>query len=370
MKNPIKTTVLVSALAAVSLPFSLNAQWNILADMEDQNLDNWFFSNRISVQPSNTDGHDGWNLVLDRPFDDQGGYVLAASEGTSWYNIYDCAISIGEMSETDDYTIYFEIAYNDDSSDIVVAVGDMKIPYVVGEGEAHGWSVEEPAWADWSILARFGRNGLDVRDINGTGYTEDYGEQQLLTWYQVWFVVHPTFYSWSMWIKGGVFTEQTQVADYHYFRKNDTDGVGPLRTLSVRLGGNSSSATTTGAPTYVDNVAVDTAGQNLTTPESQGGTGLKVNDWNLTDIGWVYGYSPNWGYSIFMGYVYMQGNWMYQASYGWMYFYGSFALEGGGLGIYFYDSDEGFIYTQDNYGGFFWIIGTNPAVWKNFLNPA
>lgn len=48
-----------------------------------------------------------------------------------------------------------------------------------------------------------------------------------------------------------------------------------MRTLVFRLGGNSSSATTTGAPTYIDTIAVDTSGQNLTTPvvDNSGGFG-------------------------------------------------------------------------------------------------
>lgn len=279
MQNFSTHKILLSALAFFALPFSSLAEWSFLADFEDGNLDNWFFTNRLSIVPQDGTSHDGWNMIDNRPFDDAGGQVLAASEGTTWYNIYECVISLGEMSETEDYTIYYELAYNDDSGDLVVGVGDMKSPLAVGEGETHGWSVEEPAWGDFSILARFARNGLDVRDANGTGYTSDYGEQQVQTWYQIWYVVHPALYSWSMWIKGGAFTEQTHVADYHYFRKNDTNGVGPMRSLIFRLGGNSSSATTTGLPTYVDNIAVDTAGMNLNAPEAP-----SLGTWGPWDI--------------------------------------------------------------------------------------
>lgn len=97
--------------------------------------------------------------------------------------------------------------------------------------------------------------------------------------------------------------------------------------------------------------------------------GLTVGEWNFTDISWVYGYTPQWGYSLFMGFVYMDLPWIYQINHGWTYLSGSFALNPEGLGFYMYNATDGWIYTQDNYGGFYWLIGTNPAVWKNFFNP-
>lgn len=277
----------------------------MVSNFEDENADEWYFSNRLSIQPNNTDEHDGWHSIVERPYDDQDGYVLAASEGTSWYNIYDAVIDLGEMSETEEYTIYYEIAYPDDSTDIVVGIGDMEAP--------DDWSDEEPGFDEYSMLARFGVKGFDVRDEDGTGYTDDHGEQQLQTWYKVWIVAHPEFYSWSMWIQGGAFTEQTQVADFHYWRKNDSDGVGPMRSLVLRVGGNSSSATTTGAPTYFDNVYVDTASQNLETPPVEGkdedmwGPYELVEGWANTDslMGWLY---PKGDYVYISGlekYVYL-----------------------------------------------------------------
>jgi hypothetical protein len=100
-------------------------------------------------------------------------------------------------------------------------------------------------------------------------------------------------------------------------------------------------------------------------------TGLKVNDWNFTEISWVYGYTPAWGYSLFMGFVYMADSpWIYSVNRGWTYVYPSFPLSPSGLGFYMYNVVDGYIYTQDNYGGFYWVIGTNnPAVWYEFLKP-
>ncbi|HSH09497.1 MAG TPA: hypothetical protein VK995_03865 [Oceanipulchritudo sp.] len=98
--------------------------------------------------------------------------------------------------------------------------------------------------------------------------------------------------------------------------------------------------------------------------------GLVIGDWNLTEIGWVYGYTPEWGYSLFMGFVYMDLPWIYQIYHGWNYLSSSFPLTPQGLGFFMYNVNDSWIYTQDNYGGFYWLIGTsNPAVWKDFLNP-
>lgn len=278
MKSKLKIPTSGILFIALTFPLISSAEWTVLEDFEDGNADGWFFSQRLSIQPQNTEAHDGWHEIMERPYDDEGGLVLAASEGTSWYNIYDSVLPLENLSETEDYTLYFEIAYPDDSSNINVDIGDMVVP--------DAWSDTEPEWGDYSILARFGRSGLNVRDENGTGYAAPYtDEQELQTWYRVWIVVHPAFYSWSMWIQGGVFTEKTQVANYNYFRKNDTDGVGPMRAFALRLTGNSSSETSTGSPTYLDNIYLDRTGENLTEPAT-GSSAPMWGDYTLVD-GWA-----------------------------------------------------------------------------------
>lgn len=304
-------------LTAFALPFIAFGEWTLLEDFEDGNADGWFFSQRLSIQPQNTEEHDGWHEVMERPYDDEGGMVLGASEGTSWYNVYDAVLPLENMSETEDYTLYFEVAYPDDSASINMCVGDMLVP--------DAWSDTEPEWADYSMLARFGRPGLNVRDVNGTGYAEPYGEQELQTWYRVWMVVHPQFYSWSMWVQGGAFEEQTQVADYHYWRKNDTDGVGPMRAFAMRLTGNSSSETSTGSPTYLDNLYLDRDGQNLEEPD--GGTTVPMwGDYELVE-GWA-------GTETFMGWLYPIGDYVYSESLGKYVYLPAGNMTGGGAWVY------------------------------------
>ena len=96
--------------------------------------------------------------------------------------------------------------------------------------------------------------------------------------------------------------------------------------------------------------------------------GLVPAQWNLTSIGWVYGYTANWGYSVFMGFVYMQGNYIYQIPFGWMYLFSSTPIQGGGTYYWFYSSTLGWIYVNDTFGGFF-QAENNGWAYDNFLDP-
>jgi hypothetical protein len=99
------------------------------------------------------------------------------------------------------------------------------------------------------------------------------------------------------------------------------------------------------------------------------GVALIPNQWNLTEIGYVYGYTENWGYSIFMGFVYLEAYpWIYQSNFSWLYKLGSSPLDGGGTSFWFYNSELGNIYVADNEGGWFRSQNTGWA-WNNFLNP-
>jgi hypothetical protein len=96
---------------------------------------------------------------------------------------------------------------------------------------------------------------------------------------------------------------------------------------------------------------------------------LKVNDWNLTDIGYVYGYTETWGYSVFMGSVYMDSYpWIYQIPFDWIYHISSFPNIPTGTNLWFYNSTLGNIFVSDGEGGWFRAQNTGWA-WDNFLNP-
>ena len=96
--------------------------------------------------------------------------------------------------------------------------------------------------------------------------------------------------------------------------------------------------------------------------------GLTPNDWNLTEIGWVYGYTPEWGYSLWMGYVYMaESPWLYQITFGWHYLSGSTPGEGFTT-FWLYSADKGWSYVDDRNGGWYQFEPFGPSDWCNFLS--
>jgi hypothetical protein len=100
------------------------------------------------------------------------------------------------------------------------------------------------------------------------------------------------------------------------------------------------------------------------------GGGLTPNDWNLTEIGWVYGYTPEWGYSLWMGFVYMANlPYIYQIDFGWFYLSTADPIAGGTT-FWFYSQTLGWVFVNDTFGGFFQAEFNNPA-WSfdNFLSP-
>jgi hypothetical protein len=103
---------------------------------------------------------------------------------------------------------------------------------------------------------------------------------------------------------------------------------------------------------------------------SEGGSGLTPDTWNLTDIGWVYGHTPEWGFSLFMGFVYMADlPYVYQIDFGW-FFLANATPVSGGTSFWFHNQSLGWVFAIDSYGGFFQAEFNDPAwSYDNFLNP-
>lgn len=96
---------------------------------------------------------------------------------------------------------------------------------------------------------------------------------------------------------------------------------------------------------------------------------LVPGELSLTDIGEVYGYSSFWGYSEFMGTVYLNGSpWVYQAHFGWIYVLSAIAQEDGSTAYWMYQPDLGYMFVRDYLGGFFQYEDSG---WMedNFLDP-
>lgn len=92
---------------------------------------------------------------------------------------------------------------------------------------------------------------------------------------------------------------------------------------------------------------------------------LVVNDWvQLDDLGWVYGVSADWGYSLDLGYVWMvyYPGALYQSNLGWMIPVSGTMKQG----FWFFTWPDNWFYTQEGLRGWYSDLGDN---WSNMINP-
>ncbi|MEX0326737.1 MAG: CAP domain-containing protein [Puniceicoccaceae bacterium] len=85
-------------------------------------------------------------------------------------------------------------------------------------------------------------------------------------------------------------------------------------------------------------------------------------------LGWIYGASGSWKWSISMGYIYVDAfPWLYTTN-GWAYYSTGSVYNG----IWFYHAVHGFSYTQHDLGGWFIhepFVYDDPGSWHNFNTP-
>jgi hypothetical protein len=105
-----------------------------------------------------------------------------------------------------------------------------------------------------------------------------------------------------------------------------------------------------------------------------GQTGLTVNEWNTTNFGFLWGLTPDWGWSFVFGYIYVPLDpYVYHPHFGWMVEAASFPIDGGGGSSRWFVSLEGYgwMFVQDNEGGWFRrnYINAEDFTWDNFREP-
>lgn len=323
--------ILIAGLTLVSAGF---AEWTLVDNFEN-GLGDWQFSNRLGGVEFQ-DEPDGSHAILERPFDDAGGHVLAVSEGLAFNNYYFAWLEVGPLPTSNPYTVYMERARFDLTGGSGWGLTALPPDQIAGFDENEVWF--EMGWQPYTVVMRDGRTGLNIR--NGDRYEEAFSQGQAETWYQFWYVINPVLLTWDVYVKGGQYAEQTLVAENYDWRTFTAD---PNLTFVWQSTGNDSTASSTGEPNYLDNFFVDTTGENLTVPEvgDTGGslwagvaadpdTGAKE-----TGIGWI----------IDEQYPFI----VHYSTGGWMYVYEHFStLES----IILYDYNSGhFYWTADNYGG-------------------
>lgn len=318
MKKLLKT----SLIACLISPFVASAEWEVISDFESENsLDAWTIDNRLDRTTPDEGWDSSWSIVP-RPFDDLGGFALQAAEGTTRFNWLDVGIDLGELPVSNSFTLFYEIAQRDLTADRVMGLHPDTPDFWFSQDDEGVW-LAGYAFGAYSTVHRLGLPGANVH--NGTGYSLNYSDEQVSdVWYRFWMVVNPIDFNWNLHVQGGEFSEVTQVTSNYSWRNLTFD---PLRTWRMRLGGNTSDATTTGAPTYIDNMFLDRTGENLSLPPRTGGEVISMGPGIFS----AYVLSEGWvDTGEWMGMVHVDG---YPFSYvddldSWVYAGGSNAVSG------------------------------------------
>jgi len=93
---------------------------------------------------------------------------------------------------------------------------------------------------------------------------------------------------------------------------------------------------------------------DISDPSIEGGV-LLVDDWTKLDFSWVYGYTPDWGVSTYMGFVYVAAlPWVFQVDLDWLYYHSSV-----GANHYFWSPTLGWLLINEGFGGFYYRYDTN-----------
>lgn len=94
---------------------------------------------------------------------------------------------------------------------------------------------------------------------------------------------------------------------------------------------------------------------DISDPSVDGGGVLVVDDWLRLDFSWVYGYTPEWGVSTYMGYVFVGYlPWVYQVDLGMLYYFSS-----AGNNHYFWSPSRGWLLINEGFGGYYYQYDTN-----------
>lgn len=274
-------------LAGLLLPFVLSAEWELVDDMES-GPDKWVIDNRLDRPPEEGTFDSSWGIVP-RPFDDQGGQALSVSEGSVLWQVLDVGIDLGTLPQANTFTLYYEISQSDLSADRAMGLHP-ETPDFWWTANEDGTYTANFSWGQYATAHRMGRVNLNVRSADGTSYADPYSDnQQAEAWYKFWMVVNPTEFKWDLYTQGGEFDEITRVTseiEGGYTWRNLT--FDPLRTWRLRIGGNTTDLSSTGALTYLDNFYLDTTGMNLEQPPvSGGGEVVTWNGYEVLDDGWA-----------------------------------------------------------------------------------
>jgi hypothetical protein len=239
-----KTNIALVASALLAAPFA-QAAWESVNNFDSGS------TSGITVARSNDEPTNGGISLIVDP-DDASKGILEMDPG----------IFGGDGTQT--HNVWISIPFSD-----ISATGTLYARMKRGELVDVVWGTSptaEPAsYGDYSSALRWEIDGIfDYRE-GSDGYPEvTNGSSTADVWYETWFVLNSTNQTYDAYIKGGTeFPEQTQVATGAAFRKQGTD---PQNRFYVRMSTGDITNPKSVDKVWIDDVTVDTTGENLTTP--------------------------------------------------------------------------------------------------------
>lgn len=239
-----KTNIALVASALLAAPFA-QAAWESVNNFDSGS------TSGITVARSNDEPTNGGISLIVDPDDATKGILemdpgVFGGDGTQTHNVW-ISIPFSDISATG--TLYAR----------------MKRGELVDVVWGTSPTAEPASYGDYSSALRWEIDGIfDYRE-GSDGYPEvTNGSSTADVWYETWFVLNSTNQTYDAYIKGGTeFPEQTQVATGAAFRKQGTD---PQNRFYVRMSTGDITNPKSVDKVWIDDVTVDTTGENLTTP--------------------------------------------------------------------------------------------------------
>jgi hypothetical protein len=239
-----KTNIVLVAAALLTAPFS-QAAWESVNNFDSGSTAG------ITVARSNDEPTNGGITIIADPNDATKGILemdpgMFGGDGTQTHNVW-FSIPFGDISGTG--TLYAK----------------MKRGELVDVVWGTSPTAEPTSYGDYSAALRWELDGIFDWREGSEGYPEvTNGASSADTWYHTWFVLNSTNQTYDVYIQGGTeFPTRTQVADDAAFRKQGTD---PQNRFYVRMSTGDISNPKSVDKVWVDDVAVDTSGENLAIP--------------------------------------------------------------------------------------------------------
>lgn len=284
-----KHTLLTTMLGLLAAPVVF-AQWTLVDDFEQNNLNDWWFTDHIKVGDDPLSVPDGVRQIIGDPIDGGGNLVFFYSAGppNSFGNIRSGSnrplpfeLPVGTVGSPNTVTFYMRFAPGGTSLDFNFGLSDV----------AQDRGIIDPRggplpFNTFEYQVRISLADFLVPTVRFAGSFENaVGVSPVapLTWYEIWLVINlqPTDSFWQAYIKGGPeFPELTRLEvtievsgtpftiNNFLSRNNDDES---LKTVLIAANAGNEDLSVIGGtdPMFFDDMYVDPTGENLTSPMAQ-----------------------------------------------------------------------------------------------------